>query len=282
MIFAKRGLSLILQCMIAIEVLILFTLLPVLFHNLSFNLLDYCQSVYQLTIRVFTFDTFTTFDGKSTIFPFIIYRYFDSMRLVVLGFITASLFSFLLSYLAIIFFKRKIRILKRILEIAEAIPDLMIILLLQMVVISIYKTTGIKLARLTSIQEDAILLPLLSISIPISFYITKILIHHIEEELEKDYIILAKSKGFSLPYILNVHILRNIADGMFINSKTILWSMLSSLLVIDYLFNLNGLLTMMLTGTDPFIIGSILLFLPVLILYRIYEWMSFEQRRDRS
>lgn len=170
--------------------------------------------------------------------------------------------------------------LKSFLEVAESIPDLMLILLLQFSVIIIYKKTGIKLATVVSLREEAILLPVLSLSVPISLYITKVMIHYIEEELEKPYIVLAKAKGFTFTYILNVHVLRNIADGMFGTSKTIFWSMLSTLLVVDYLFNMNGLLRIMVTGLDPFFIGCILIFIPFFVVYRMYEWVSFENRKD--
>ncbi|WP_144555690.1 hypothetical protein [Bacillus sp. X1(2014)] len=78
----------------------------------------------------------------------------------------------------------------------------------------------------------------------------------------------------------NEMVLRNITEGMFGTSKTILWSMLSTLLVIDYLFNMNGLLRMMLTGLDPFFMGCLLIFVPLFLVFRIYEWISFENRKE--
>lgn len=204
------------------------------------------------------------------------------MKILGLGVLAACFIAFFISYFAFIFFKNKLKYLKNFLELLESIPDLMFILLLQFAVIFIFKTTGIKLARVVTIREEAILLPVISISVPISFYKTKVLIHYIEEELEKHYIILAKAKGLTFTYILNIHVLRNIVDGLFGTSKTIFWSMLSTLLVIDYLFNMNGLLRIILTATDPFIIGCILIFLPFFIVYRIYEWIGFDTRKDNQ
>jgi len=272
--------SLFLQCIIGVEVLILIAAFPVLFANLTIHITEYFHTIYELNIRVFTLGTFLTVDGKSSLFPFIFDRYFESMKILGLGIVLACLIAFLLTYLALILFRKRMKAIKYVLEVAESIPDLMLILLLQMAVILIYQKTGIKLAQVVSVREKAALLPVISVGLPISFYITKVLIHHIEEELEKQYITLAKAKGLSFPYILNLHVLRNIADGIFGNSKTIFWSMLSTLVVVDYLFNMNGLLRVMLTGTDPFIIGCILIFVPFFILYRIYEWISFDNRKD--
>jgi len=272
--------SLFLQCIIGVEVLILIAAFPVLFANLTIHLKEYFHAILELNVKVFTLGDFLTADGKNSLFPFIFDRYFESMKILGLGIVTACLIAFLITYLSLIVFRKRLKAIKYLLELLESIPDLMIILLLQMVVILIYQKTGIKLAQVVSVREKALLLPVISVSIPISFYITKVFIHYIEEELEKQYITLAKAKGLTFPYILNLHVLRNIADGMFGTSKTIFWSMLSTLLVVDYLFNMNGLLRVMLTGRDPFIIGCILIFVPFFILYRIYEWISFDNRKD--
>jgi peptide/nickel transport system permease protein len=278
--FVKKTVSLILQCILAVEVLILIAVFPVLFENLSFNLFKYLHSIYELNVKVFTLGHFFTVDGQSSLFPVILHKYMDSMKILGLGVLAAFFIAFFITYLALIFFKNKIKYLKNFLELAESIPDLMLILLLQFAVILIYQKTGIKLAQVVTIREEAILLPVICLSFPISFYITKVLIHYIEEELEKHYIILAKAKGLKFTYILNIHVLRNITDGVFGTTKTIFWSMLSTLLVIDYLFNMNGLLRMMLTATDPFFIGCLLIFIPFFIVYRIYEWISFDNRKD--
>ncbi|WML40019.1 ABC transporter permease subunit [Neobacillus sp. OS1-2] len=274
--------SLILQCFIGVEVLILIAAFPVLFANISFHFTEYFHAIYELNSKVFTLGDFLTGDGKSSLFPFIIESYFESMKILGLGIVAAFFTAFLITYLSFMLFRKRMKVIKYVLELAESVPDLMFILLLQMAVILIYQKTGIKLAQVVSVREKAVLLPIISISIPISFYITKILIHHIEEELEKSYISLAVAKGLSFPHILNLHVLRNIADGMFGASKTIFWSMLSTLLVIDYLFNMNGLLRVMGTGRDPFIIGCLMIFVPFFILYRLYEWISFDNRKDQG
>lgn len=276
----KRLFFLIIQCLVGVEVLIIIAVFPELFKNLTFNGATFLQAAYDLNVKLFTFGDFLLRDQKNSVFPVIFYKYLDSMKMLGLSFVVACLIAFIIGYVGLIFFKNKIKYIKSFLEIFESIPDLMIILLLQYAVILVYKETGIKLARVVTLSEEAILLPVISLSVPISLYITKVLIHYIEEELEKHYVMLARAKGFTFSYILNVHILRNIADGMFGTSKTIFWSMLSTLFVIDYLFNMNGLLRVMLTATDPFIIGCILIFIPFFFIYRIYEWVSFDNRKD--
>jgi peptide/nickel transport system permease protein len=280
MVILKRTVSLVFQCLIGILVLILIGVFPVLVDNLSFNLSDYLQAVHLETVRIFTVDQLVIDGRNNPIFPVIFDRYLDTMRILGLGIILAAVIALLNSYISLLFFRKKINSIKKLIEVLESVPDLMFILLLQMLVIIILKTTGIKIAQVVTVREKTILLPVISVAVPISFYMTKVLIHYIEEEMEKNYIELAKAKGFSFLYILNVHVLRNIVEAMFGTSKTIFWSMLSTLFVVDYLFNMNGLLRVMLQTTDAFITGCILLFIPFLILYRIYDWTSFDSRKD--
>lgn len=277
----KKIVSILLQCMMAIEVLILVGCLPVLFQNLSFNGENYLSAIFHETIRIFTLDHLT-YEGKVSLFPFIFYKYLDSMRILGLGVLLAGVISLLFAYFSVLFFHKKIHSINRLIEVFEAVPDLLFILLLQMLIIFIYKKTGILIVKVVTVQEKTILLPVISLAIPISFYITKVIIHYIDEELEKDYIIFAKSKGFSFFYILNLHVLRNISQGLFVTSRTIFWSMLSTLLIIDHLFNMNALMITMASGADAFIVGCILIFIPFFILYRIFDWVSFNTGKDTN
>ena len=277
----RKFFSLFAQLLLGIVVLILIGTLPVLFKDFSFHFLEYIHTAYHVAIRFITFDHLTL-DGKNALVPFIFDRYLYSMQILGLGIILAYSISFLLAYLGLIVFRKKVNLLKRGLELLEAVPDLIYILLLQMAVIIIFRNTGIKLAQVVSVQNKTVLLPVISISIPITAYLTKVLLQLIQEELQKEYVTLAKSKGLSFFYILNIHAIRNTAEGLFIRSKTAFWSMLSTLVVIDFLFNMNGLMRYMLYGIDPFIAGCILLFIPFFFLYRMYEWISITRGKGDS
>lgn len=92
-----KTISLIFQCIIAIEILIFIGVSPVLFTNLSFNLKNYLQTVYQVSIRLFTFRSFAV-DAKISLFPFIFDRYLDSMRILGLGIIVACAIALIFAY----------------------------------------------------------------------------------------------------------------------------------------------------------------------------------------
>lgn len=278
----RKVFSLILECLVTIEVLICIGELPTLFANLGFHLKDFFHSVTDFTVRFFTFQPFT-YNLKGTtvpLFPTILHKYIYSMEVLVLGILTATAIAFLFTYLTLLLFRKRMRILKKLMELGESIPDLIFILLVQMLVIFIYKKTGVRVAQVVSLNQKVLLLPIISLAVPSSFYIAKVMILYIEEEFNKDYVTLVKSKGFSFSYIFNFHVLRNIAEKMFITSKTMIWTMLSTLVIAEKLFNMNALIDLMLSGTDTFIIGCMLIFIPFFILYRIFEWVSFDNRKD--
>jgi peptide/nickel transport system permease protein len=233
-------------------------------------------------VRFFTFQPFTYNVVGTTVplFPIILQKYLYSMEILVLGVLTATTIAFLFTYLTLLLFRKRMDIIKKLMELGESIPDLIFILLLQMLVIFIYKKTGVRVAQVVSLNQKVLLLPIISLAFPNSFYIAKVMILYIEEEFNKDYVTLVKSKGFSFSYIFNIHVLRNIAERMFITSKTMIWTMLSTLVIAEKLFNMNALINLMLSGTDTFIIGCMLIFIPFFILYRIFEWVSFDNGKD--
>jgi len=280
----KKGVILLLECLAAIEVLICVGEIPILFENLGFHLSNYFHSVSQYTAKFFTLQAFSVPIGtaKVSIFSILFERYIDSMEILGLGIIVAGIIAFIMAYLTLILFRRKISVVKKLMELAESIPDLIFILLLQMLVIFVYKKTGVRFANVVSLNEKAILLPVISMAVPISFYIAKVMILSIEEELGKEYVTLVKSKGFSNFYILNRHVLRNIVEELFITSKTVIWTMLSTLVIVDRLFNMNALMSSMLEDIDSFIIGCMLLFIPFFLLYRIFDWVGFTNRKDSN
>lgn len=71
------------------------------------------------------------------------------------------------------------------------------------------------------------------------------------------------------------HILRNAVMGIFLHSKFILWIMLSNLLVVEYIFAINGLIQFMMDIPTPQIltIGIILLFVPIFIVMAVGQFI---------
>ncbi|BBW98810.1 ABC transporter permease subunit [Geobacillus subterraneus] len=107
-----------------------------------------------------------------------------------------------------------------ILAFFESLPDLLIIVTFQLIVIAIFKKTGWLIFQPASIGEErSLFLPIACLSIPISLLFAKLLLQQYENELRKPYVEYAFSKGLSFFYILNKHVLRNVALGLLYYSK---------------------------------------------------------------
>ena len=71
--------------------------------------------------------------------------------------------------------------------------------------------------------------------------------------------------------MLNQHVLRNVAPGLIYYSKTMIWFMLSNLIIIEYVFNVSGITAFLLEYHTPevFALGLLLLYIPVFLFYKI-------------
>ncbi|UYZ21546.1 hypothetical protein [Mesobacillus jeotgali] len=103
---------------------------------------------------------------------------------------------------------------------------------------------------------------------------TQIIVLKIFEELDKQYILLAKAKGLSYFYMLNVHVVRNISQDLKGHFKTIVWMMLSTLFMVEYIFNLNGLMLFNIkyVSVELFVFSCILFFTPFFLIYRLIDF----------
>nr|WP_276516671.1 ABC transporter permease subunit [Fictibacillus nanhaiensis] len=133
-------------------------------------------------------------------------------------------------------------LIKRMIVAIETLPDIFIIILVQLTVIWFYKTTGVLMFNIVNVYNtEAYFLPIFAISILPTLYIVKYLILTIEEESLKHYIEFAKGKGLHNFYILIVYLMKNTAVPLFFQMKTIFWIILSNLLILEILFNIYGI-----------------------------------------
>ncbi|RDY72594.1 ABC transporter permease subunit [Halobacillus trueperi] len=164
----------------------------------------------------------------------------------------------------------------------EALPDILFVFLLQMFVVWFFQTFDHLIFRFVYMGNEKVYLsPILSLCIlpTVLFYRTCLLL--LEEEWRKDYVILAKSKGLGNTLILVKHCLGNIKRNLVIQSKPILWLTLSSLLVIEYLHNIYGIVRLILFDTRPFVmaVALILIFTPFYLIYTLLDWVIGEDKR---
>jgi peptide/nickel transport system permease protein len=99
-----------------------------------------------------------------------------------------------------------------------------------------------------------------------------------EEEFNKQYIDTAKGKGIGRFRILWRHVLPNTLLSVFHQSRNILWFMLSNLLMVEYLFNIYGVTTLVREMGNPaiFTISMLLLFLPMFLFFTAFRIFSYK------
>ncbi|WP_108671054.1 hypothetical protein [Peribacillus acanthi] len=264
------------QFLVGVGIIILVTGMPILFDNLGFHLKEYLVYVKNLTLKLLFFDNATYWE-HTELFPIFWVKYRETLIFIGASLLIGLLFSILVVFICYAFFFKKVDSFLRKLIVFESIPDILIISVLQLGVIFIYKNYGIKLTQVISMgSERSIVLPLISLSIPASFYFIKIILISIKSEFEKNYVLLAQSTGTTHISILIKHITRNIIDEIWINSKTLIWVLLSSMVVVEYLFNIQGVSMFILTFEAPelFVIVALSIFVPFFLIYKLYELIT--------
>jgi peptide/nickel transport system permease protein len=269
-----RFAQVIVQYILGLFIFILIGSLPVLLRDLEFDFDGYLTSIKDLAIKIFTLRNLT-YDGEHEMLPAIADRYFYTLKTLSLSFIFAVILAFILSYIIVLFLKNKKDYVLSFIEIIRTVPDIVGIFLLQSIFIWINKVYGVKLVQTVSLgsENQAFLLPLLSLSLPIFLFLTQVIVLKIFEELDKQYVLFAKAKGLTFIYLLNIHVLRNIKDDLFGHFKTIIWMMLSTLVMVEYIFNMDGLMMFNIKhiSVELFVFSCILFFTPFFIIYRLLE-----------
>jgi peptide/nickel transport system permease protein len=253
------------------------SVLPYLFEGISINLTEYF-TMLKLTIqKLFSIQELTYQDTNREwpILPHIFKYYSASMKIFLTSFVLSILFAFLIVYMLLFLKQKWYKRIKYIFVLLESLPDILVILCLQLAVIWLFKETGYLLFEIASYGDtDSFGLPVLCLSFSSVFLFVRLLLNQIEEEQRKDYIGFVQSKGFGKLYIFNQHMLRNVFFTLFQYSKTIILFMLSGLFIVEFLFNINGLFNFMKRAPIPevYAIGMLYLYVPFFFLFRLFDF----------
>ncbi|WP_181347756.1 ABC transporter permease subunit [Thalassobacillus sp. CUG 92003] len=257
---------------------------PALFQNDSFfNIVGYTQALGELISKLFAPGEWVYyFKGQpEPLLTFLWEPYSYSMTIflgaILLGFFIAFILALSTTFLPS--WARKP--LAKVLDIFEAIPDLLLAFSIQLFIVFIYKQTNVLVAQFTTLgQEKIYWLPIIALAVLPMISLYKVILMQIDEEMTKSYVSMAKSKGLEHYVILNVHVLRNITKSVFYHSKIIMWAALSSLLIIEYIFNINGITSAFQADFRPIVTLVILfmLFTPFFLFYQGVETFVFKER----
>ncbi|MFY0758493.1 ABC transporter permease subunit [Metabacillus dongyingensis] len=244
---------------------------------------SYLNAIGQITAEILTpFDlTFVSYGDKLELFPFIFNAYFYSISILFFSFLISLASAFLFSAMYLLASAHLRKIARGILMIFESIPDVILILAFQYGVISFFKSTGIKVLQIYGIEDKVYLFPILCLSfVPIALMIRS-LINILEEEHAKLYVQFAKAKGVSNLHIFIKHVLRNVFISLHHHISSIYWFMLSSLVAVEFLFQMNGITGFLFGYTEQKVIaiGILLILIPFGLLQWIFKkWYSLLMR----
>ena len=231
-----------LQLVAAILCIICLGALPRLFKGLQIDLIGFGTRLYFLEESYFNRGNNIRFSGLKKIISANMDSLFRDNVCVYFGILLSLLIAYLLVVWVLQRSQSKQRMWNGIFVALESIPDILIILLSQLLVVIIFQKTGFMPVKLAGIGEErARLLPIICLTLPTTLLFIKLLLLRFREELEKDYSIFAKSKGLSLRHILTHHISRNVLLTTIYYAKTNILFMLSNLYIIEWIFNTYGM-----------------------------------------
>ena len=125
--------------------------------------------------------------------------------------------------------------INRIVFILEAVPDMMMMICLQIFFIWVLQKFGESPVTIISFNENrAYLLPILSLAVLPTLQMFRMMVLYIKEEQGKHYVEVAYGKGLSSSYILCIHLFKNISIHFFHHLKTIFVFLLSNLFILEF------------------------------------------------
>ncbi|CAM4193483.1 ABC transporter permease subunit [Bacillus manliponensis] len=269
----KKMTTAIIQLLLAIAGILCLSSLPSLFKGMKVDIEGYFTSLLELVGNVLNIANIT-YGQNRPLFPEVFRFYWESLSLFMLALLLSTVCALVLTYIIVYFFRNHLKRMKFFLVLFESIPDLFIIMCFQIFVVALFQATGIVVFNIaTTMHQKSMLMPILCLSIPPTIMLTRIFLVQVEAELSKDYVAYARAKGLSFYHIFTRHILGNVLFTMFHYSKTIVWFMFSNLLMIEYLFNVPGIVYFIFKYPFPevFVVVLLLLYVPFFILYKAYD-----------
>ncbi|XID94484.1 ABC transporter permease subunit [Paenibacillaceae bacterium WGS1546] len=175
--------------------------------------------------------------------------------------------------------------LKRLVDLIGALPDFVLILLLQMLFVFVFQKTGVLVFQVASLNTDepAIVLPLVSaVIIPANFLLRNVAMQ-MKLTLTEDYINYAKARGLGKSYIVFFHALPNVLPYIKADLHKLLGILMGNLFIVEYLYNLHGVTKLLFADAYayegyqyPLVVNGLftllLLYVVVYFVLRLYLW----------
>lgn len=280
-----NGMEVTFQFLISILGIICLGTLPKLFYGFE----PACITVHkEFTRSVCEFNGHLNFKyvGDKFLFPQLFVHYKETIIIFLAAFFISLFVAFCIVYVIMSSSPRIQHRIKSFLIFLESIPDILLILVSQILVVWFFKQTGFLPFQIASIGGESIRgLPILCLSIPTTIMFVKMVVLRFENELEKDYVLFAKAKGLGRFHILNRHILRNVLLSTLFFAKTNIFFMLSNLYIIEWIFNTGGIFMFLKSyegiRVEVFIVSVLLIYIPIFILFKLFHYLIPAAMKER-
>ncbi|WP_124727062.1 ABC transporter permease subunit [Staphylospora marina] len=132
-------------------------------------------------------------------------------------------------------------VVREVLEFLVTVPDFALAFFLQLLMVFIYKRTGVLPGEVFTTESDtAVLLPLITLFLLPFVYTVRQSSAQAYQVLTEDYILLAKAKGLGKTWIWLQHVARNVLPVIEADLVRLSAILTGNLIVIEYLFNSPG------------------------------------------
>ncbi|MBJ8047667.1 ABC transporter permease subunit [Bacillus cereus group sp. N18] len=280
-----NGMEMTIQFIISILGIICLGALPKLFYGFELHVSEYIKSLKEVFLNLMDLSNLQYVRDKF-LFPQLFVHYKETIVIFLAAFFISLFVAFCIVYMIMSSSPHIQHRIKSFLIFLESIPDILLILVSQILVIWFFKQTGFLPFQIASIGGESIRgLPILCLSIPTTIMFVKMLVLRFENELEKDYVLFAKAKGLNRFHILNRHILRNVLLSTLFFAKTNVFFMLSNLYIIEWIFNTSGIFMFLKSyegiRVEVFIVSVLLIYIPIFIIFKLFHYLIPAAMKER-
>lgn len=279
----SNGVEITIQFILSVIGIICLGALPKLFEGLHINFSQYVQTLKMLVVKLLDVPNLT-YAGNKPLFPQLFIHYKETMVIFLAAFFISLFIAFCIVYIIIRSRPHIQNRIKSCLLFLESIPDILLIIGSQILVIWFFKKTGFLPVKIAALSGESIRgLPIICLSVPTTIMFVKLLLLRFETELEKDYVLFAQAKGLERFYILNHHVLRNVLLSTLFFAKTNIWFMLSNLFIIEWIFNTHGIFIFVKDYqlVEVFTVSVLLIYIPIFILFKLFHYLVPSAMKER-
>ena len=254
--------------------IVLIAAIPALFRGITVDVPAYISTVGTIVSSFVHPDALTYSIDQETyaLFPDFWARWGYSITLIFTAFFISFLLAMVLTFFTMLLSERIREKIKFLLFLGESMPDILVVGLFMVIVILIYKHTNILIFNIAAFGDERILiLPIIVLTIMPTLLFYRIMIYDFEEEASQLYIDVARSKGLTTQKVLFSHVLRNAIINIFLHAKSVIGFMLSNLLIVEYVFKIDGIMRFMFDHFVPevLMVGMLFMFVPIYVMQAI-------------